>query len=491
MNRRQFCRSAVASGITAAFFTGCNRRAPDATAVDTNIPAISLDGAQMELDKAAVKELGESLSGPVMLSGHPQYDTARTIWNGMHDKRPALIARCIDSNDVSKAVSFARDHNLLLAVRGGGHSWPGKSVCDGGLMIDLSQMNTVTVDATARRASAGGGALLNGLDSATLEHGLVTTTGVVSHTGVGGYTLGGGFGRLNRKYGLTIDNLMGATIVTADGQVRRISADNEPDLFWAIRGGGGNFGVVTEFEYRLHPFDRNVLSGSILWPIAQARDVLEHYAEAAAGYSDEMYIGPVMARLPDVGDVIIMDVVYNGDPARGEKELAPLRAVSEPVVDGVEVQDHMVMQTSNDVVFGHGIRSYAKNGMVREWSQGLVDALVDSYNPKLFLANHVAGGAVKRVGELDTAFPHRNAEIMLVFASGWTDAEQDEDMIAETRALYRAVEPYMGGYYDNIEFDRDAATGNYGPSYERLSKVKAKFDPGNLFRLNSNIEPAV
>jgi FAD/FMN-containing dehydrogenase len=490
MNRRQFCRSAVAAGVTSSFLTACDWQ-PDAATADTSTPAVSLDGAEIELDKAAVRELGDSLSGPVMLSGHPQYDAARTIWNGMHDKRPALIARCLDNDDVSQAVSFARDNNLLVAVRGGGHSWPGKSICDGGLMIDLSHMNAVTVDADARRARAGGGTLLNALDSATLEHGLVTTTGVVSHTGVGGYTLGGGFGRLNRKYGLTIDNLAGATIVTADGQVRRISADNEPDLFWAIRGGGGNFGVVTEFEYRLHPFDRKLFSGSILWPVAQARDVLEHYAEAAAGYSDEMYIGPIMARLPEVGDVIVMDVVYNGDPARGEKELAPLRAVGKPVVDGVTVQDHMFMQTVNDAIFHHGIRSYAKNGMVREWTQGLVDALVDSYNPNLFVANHVAGGAVKRVGEVDTAFPHRNAEIMLVFASGWADPAQDEAMIAATRALYEAVEPYMGGYYDNIEFDREAATGNYGPAYERLAKIKGRFDPGNLFRLNSNIEPSV
>lgn len=490
MDRRQFCRSAVAAGVTTAFFTACGRRPPDAATADTSIPAISLDGTEMELEKAAIREFGDSLSGPVMLSGHPEYDAARTIWNGMHDKRPALIARCLDSADVSQAVSFARDNDLLVAVRGGGHSWPGKSVCDGGLMIDLSQMNRVTVDADARRARAGGGTLLNGLDSAVLEHGLATTTGVVSHTGVGGYTLGGGFGRLNRKYGLTIDNVTGATIVTADGQVRTISADNEPDLFWAIRGGGGNFGVVTEFEYRLHPFERNVFSGNMVWPIDQARDVLGHYAEAASDYSDEMYIGPVMARLPDVGDVIIMDVVYNGDPAKGEKELAALRAVGKPVLDAVKVQDHMIMQTINDVIFGHGIRSYAKNGMVREWSQGLVDALVDSYNPNLFLANHVAGGAVKRIGELDTAFPHRNAEIMLVFAAGWTDAAQDQAMIAETRALYEAVEPYMGGYYDNIEFDRDAATGNYGPAYDRLTKVKGRFDPGNLFRLNSNIEPA-
>lgn len=356
MDRRQFCHSAVALSVSAAV-SGCNRQQFDASRADTAIPAISLDGAEIELEAAAVRELGESLSGPVMLSGHPQYDSARTIWNGMHDKRPALVARCLHSDDVSQAVSFARDHNLLVAVRGGGHSWPGKSVCDGGIMIDLSQMNTVTVDPDARRARAGGGALLNTLDSTSLQHGLVTTAGVVSHTGVGGYTLGGGFGRLNRKYGLTIDNLMGATIVTADGRIRMINADNEPDLFWAIRGGGGNFGVVTEFQYQLHPFNRNVLSGNIVWPIDQARDVLEHYAENASGYSDEMYIGPIMAQLPDIGDVIVVDVVYNGDPAQGERELAPLRAVGTPLADSVMVQDYMVLQTSNDAALGHGVRS--------------------------------------------------------------------------------------------------------------------------------------
>ena len=405
MDRRQFCRSAVAAGVAAAFLPGCGREAPEATQADTGIAAISLEGDDISLEKAAIKELGDAFSGTVMLSGHPQYDTARSIWNGMHDRRPALIAQCANNDDVRHAVDFARDNNLLVAVRGGGHSWPGKSVCDGGIMIDLSQMNTVDVDADARQARAQGGALLNALDTTALDKGLVTTAGVVSHTGVGGYTLGGGFGRLNRRYGLTIDNLLGATIITADGQVRTVSTDNEPDLFWAIRGGGGNFGVVTEFIYQLHPFDRNVLSGSIVWPIADARDVLEWYAEVAADLSDEMYIGPVMAADPNAGEVMVMDVVYNGDPAQGEKELAPLRAIGKPIMDGVTVQDYMVLQTINDVPFGHGIRSYAKNGMVKEWSQGLVDTLIDAYNPKLFLANHVAGGAVKQVGETDNGVP--------------------------------------------------------------------------------------
>jgi FAD/FMN-containing dehydrogenase len=490
MDRRQFCRSAVAAGVAAAFLPGCGKETPVATQADTGIMAVSLDGAEIELSRAAIRELGDALSGPVMLSGHPQYDTARMIWNGMHDKRPALIARCLSADDVSNAVSFARDNNVLVAVRGGGHSWPGKSVCDGGLMIDLSQMNTVTADVDTRRARAQGGALLNALDTAALEKGLVTTAGVVSHTGCGGYTLGGGFGRLNRKYGLTIDNVTGARIITADGRIRWISAEEDPDLFWAIRGGGGNFGVVTEFEYQLHPFDRNVLSGNIVWPLDQARDVLEFYAEWSAGLSDELYVGPTLARIPDAGDSVIMEVVYNGDAAAGEKELAPLRAIGKPTVDGVAVQDYMIMQTSADAMMAHGVRSYAKNGMVREWSQGLVDTLIDAFDPRVFLTNHVAGGAVKQVGETDTAFPHRNAELMLVFVTGWMDPAMDQEMIQATRAQYAAIEPYMGGYYDNIEYDRDARVGNYGPAYQRLSRIKAQYDPGNLFRLNSNIEPA-
>ena len=490
MDRRKFCRSAVAAGAAAAFLPAWGKETPVASRADTGIAAVSLDGAEIELNKTVIKELGDAMSGPVMLSGHPQYNSARMIWNGMHDKRPALIARCLTAEDVSTAVSFARDHDLLLAVRGGGHSWPGKSVCEGGLMIDLSQMHGASADAGTRTATVQGGALLNNLDSAALEKGLITTAGVVSHTGCGGFTLGGGFGRLNRKYGLTIDNVTAAQIVTADGRVRRISVEAEPDLFWAIRGGGGNFGVVTEFQYQLYPFDRNVLSGNILWPLEQARDVLEFYAEWSAGLSDELYVGPALAKMPEVGDSVIMEVVYNGDPAAGEKELAPLRATGKPVVDGVKVQDYMIMQTQEDATLAHGVRSYAKNGMVKEWSQGLVDTMIDAYDPRVFLTNHVAGGAVKRVGELETAFPHRNAELMLVFVSGWADPALDQEMIAATRAQYDAIKPFMGGYYDNIEYDRDASIGNYGPAYERLSRIKEQYDPGNLFRLNSNIEPS-
>jgi FAD/FMN-containing dehydrogenase len=472
---------------------GCERRPSGGTPADTSLPGISLSGNEIELEAAAINELGDALTGEVLLASHPDYDTARRIWNGMHDKRPALIARCLNSTDVTHAVTFARERELLVAVRGGGHSWPGKSTCDGGMMIDLSRMNEVTVDPEAQRAFAGGGTLLNGLDTAALPHGLVTTAGVVSHTGVGGFTLGGGFGRLNRKFGLAVDNVRSVEIVTADGQVRTISEEQDPDLFWAIRGGGGNFGVVTRFEYQLHPFDRNCLSGMIAWPIEQARDVLDFYGEWYIGLSDELYAGPAMLTMPDGQGVLAMEVVYAGDPAAGERELAPLRAVGTPLEDGVGMQDYMVMQTQEDQTFAHGIRSYAKNGMVETVTPELVDAMIEAYrpDPRIAMFTHTAGGAVKRVDELATAFPHRNAETMIIIGGGWTDPAEDEDAIAVSREWYYQLDPFTGGYYDNIEYEGEEAAGNYGPAYERLRRVKGQYDPMNLFRLNSNIEPAV
>ncbi len=495
MDRRKFVRTTLAAGFAAGFPTiyGCSERATVANEADHGIAATSLDGAEIELVKAQIRELAEALTGPVLLSEDPAYDGARKVWNGMHDKHPALIARCQNTQDIRHAVDFARDNNVLLAVRGGGHSWPGKSTCDGGLMLDLSQMANVDVDPDSQTAWCEGGALLGNLDDATLANGLVTTAGVVSHTGVGGYTLGGGFGRLNRKYGLTIDNLLGAEIITADGQVRMVSADNEPDLFWAIRGGGGNFGAVSRFRFQLHPFDRNILSGMIVWPVAQARDVLEFYAEWQGGLSRELYTGPAMLTLPDGTGVIAMEVVYNGDPVQGEKELAPLRAIGSPIDDGIKLQDYKIMQTQEDATLAHGIRSYAKNGMVKEFSQGLVDDMIDAFipDPRAAVFTHTCGGAVKDHGELDTAFPHRNAETMLVYFTGWMDPEQDADGKAMCRQWHDALQAHHGGYYDNIEQDTAGTVSrNYGPNYGRLREIKAQVDAGNLFRMNSNIEPA-
>ena len=492
MDRRHFCRTAIAAGVasSAPWLSACR----GARQAEAGIPAVSLDGAAIELEAAAVRELGEALTGPVMLAGHPEYDVARRIWNGMHDKRPALIARCLSAQDVSEAVTFARERELLLAVRGGGHSWPGKSVCDGGMMIDLSQMNAVRVDPGQQRAFVPGGTLLQGLDTAARQHGLITTAGVVSHTGVGGFTTGGGFGRLNRKFGLAIDNLRSVEIVTADGRIRRVSEGQDADLFWAIRGGGGNFGVVTEFEFQLHPMALEVLSGNIVWPIDQARDVLDFYAEWHGGLSDDLYVGPAMVTTPEGQGLLIMEVVHAGDPAAGEKELAPLLRVGTPINNGVKVQDYMIMQTQEDATAHHGIRSYAKNGMVKEITPAFVTAMIEAYrpDPRVALFTHTCGGAVSRVDELATAFPHRRAATMLVFASFWTDAAQDEEAIALTRDWYGRLEPFMGGYYQNIEFEIDAtAAGNYGPAYPRLTEIKGRYDRMNLFRLNSNVKPTV
>jgi len=494
MDRRRFCKTTIAASMAVAYplLAACEKKGTVATQANTSIRGISLDGAEIELEKAAIKELGDAMNGPVMLSGHPDYDGARKIWNGMHDKRPALIARCQNAEDICHAVDFARERNLLLAVRGGGHSWPGKSTCDDGMMLDLADMKNIDVDVAGQTAWCQGGALLGHLDDATLEHGLVTTAGVVSHTGVGGFTLGGGFGRLNRKYGLTIDNVLGAEIVTADGTVRQISADNEPDLFWAIRGGGGNFGVVSKFHYQLHPMDRNVFSGMLVWPVEQARDVLEFYAEWSPSVSRELYVGPVMATMPDGTGIVAMEVVYNGDPAAGEKELAPMRAIDTMIDDSVKLQDYKVLQTHEDATVAHGIRSYAKNGMVKKFTQALVNDMIDAYipDPRAAIFTHTAGGAVKDHGELDTAFPHRNAESMIVYFTGWTDPAEDEEGKAMCKQWHAALESHTGGYYDNIEWEGDkTVVGNYGPNYARLSTVKGQFDPGNLFRMNSNIKP--
>jgi hypothetical protein len=488
MKRREFFHSTLAASIAAAYPFMTN-----AALADTSVAAVSLDGNEIELEKAVIREFAQQLKGPLLMPGDTQYDYARRVWNGMHDRHPALIARCANSDDVRLAVTFAGERDLLLSVRGGGHSWPGKSVCDGGLMIDLAEMNTVTADPGKQRAYAQGGALLNGLDTASLEHGLVTTAGVVSHTGVGGFTLGGGFGRLNRKYGLTIDNLVSAELVTADGQVRMVNAEENPDLFWAIRGGGGNFGVATRFEYQLHPFDRNVLSGMILWPIEQAREVLDFYGSWYGGLSDDLYIGPAMVTMPDGVSVVMMEVVYAGDPVAGEKELAPLRKIGKPMKDTVTVQDYMVMQTQEDGTWAHGIRSYAKNGMASEITPALIDAMIESFipDPRLGFFTHTAGGAVSRVDEMATAFPHRNAESMIAVGGGWMDPAQDNEAMALARAWFKQLEPFTGGYYDNIDFDGANSKGrNYGPAYERLSVIKGQYDPGNLFRLNRNIKPA-
>jgi FAD/FMN-containing dehydrogenase len=461
--------------------------------VTADVPAVKLDGGSTTLPMAAVQELADSLSGTLLTRSDGAYDATRQIWNGMHQRRPALISRCANAQDVANTVSFARDHGCLLSVRGGGHSFPGKSQCEGGVMLDLADMKKVEVDPARRVARVDGGALLYTMDKATQAHGLATTAGVVSHTGVGGLTLGGGFGRLNRKYGLTIDNLLAAELVTADGKVRRVSADENPDLFWGIRGGGGNFGVATRFEFRLHPVGPRLLAGNVLWPMDQARGMLEFWAERAAALSDELYVAPFMTTMPDGRPAAGLDLLFAGDPAAGAKEMAPFRGFGKPLADAVDLVEYMAVQTAIDDATPHGMRYYIKNGMIGDYSQALVDAMLEVYRPLpgLELFYHTAGGAVARVPEDATAWPHRNAETMIGIIVGWQDAAQDAQIVGAVREMWRGIEPLTGGYYSNLREEAEASTvANFGPSYERLVALKTAYDPANLFRLNANVKPA-
>jgi len=494
-SRRRFCQSALAVSSASLFPNAVvfSQSATSSRAIPSEIRGVRLNGGDTSIEGAAVRELAESLDGQLLISGDFGYNGARQIWNGMHDRYPAIIVRARSTTDVVNAVDFARERELLLAVKGGGHSWPGRSVADGALMIDLSGINGVTVDPDTRRARIGGGALLYNLDFAAMRHNLVTTAGIVSHTGVGGLTLGGGYGRLGRKFGLTIDNLMSAQVVTANGRVLRLSADENKDLFWAIRGGGGNFGVATEFEFALHEVSPDMYGGVMLWPVARARDVLDYYAENSTNFSDELFMAPGMATAADGSAVLAMDICFCGNPSDAERELAPLRSVARPAVDGAVPVSYLTMQTRLDGATRHGIRSYVKSGMVGEFTPALIDAMLGSFEPGrgVIINSFATGGRIAQVTETATAWPHRNAHSLIGAVSFWSDARLDKARIGSTRSIWSGLEPHTGGYYANIQTDGAEVAGNYGPVYERLVATKNAHDPMNLFRLNSNIRPTV
>jgi FAD/FMN-containing dehydrogenase len=493
LSRREFCHSAaLAAGLLPSAFA-FGQAKPAARSIPSSIRAVKLNGTATSLEAAALRELAGSLDGQLLLEGDFGYDGARRIWNGMHDRHPAAIVRARSTADVANAVSFARERELLLAVKGGGHSWPGQSTADGALMIDLSALNEVTIDPGTRRARVGGGALLYDLDFASVRHNLATTAGIVSHTGVGGLTLGGGYGRLGRKLGLTIDSLLAAELVCADGRARRVSAEENKDLFWAIRGGGGNFGVVTEFEFALHDVPADMYGGVIQWPLASARDVLHYYAEHSSRFSDEMFMAPGLTTGADGSALLAIDICYCGDPRNAERELAPLRAVARPAIDGAVPASYLTMQTRQDGVARPGIRSYIKSGMVGAFTPALIETLLEGFEPgKGYVVNSFAtGGRIAQVAETATAWPHRNAHAMVGVVAFWADAGLDSARMGAIRSLWSKLEPHVGGYYANIQGDDIEVAGNYGPVYKRLVTIKNAYDPMNLFRLNSNIPPTV
>ena len=459
-----------------------------------------------KLPSTKVEELRRNISGQVVLPEDAAYDDARRIWNAMIDKRPALIVRCASTADVARAVNFARDSGLLLAVRGGGHNIAGNAVCDGGIVIDLSQMRAAKVDPGSRRITIEGGATLADLDAATQAHGLATPVGINSTTGVAGLTLGGGFGWLSRKHGMTIDNLESAEVVTAAGTVVRASASEHPDLFWALRGGSGNFGVVTRFEFRLHPIGPDVLSGLIVYPFSEAKPVLRQYREFAAKAPDELAVWTVLRRAPPLPflpekmhgkEMVALALCYAGDPVRGEALIAPLRKFGNPVGEHVGVQPYAAWQQAFDPLLTAGARNYWKSHNFSTLDDRLFDAVIEyigklpSSQCEIFFG--AIGGATTRPAPDSAAYAHRDAQFVMNVHGRWDDAADDERCMRWARDFFNASAPFAsGGVYVNFltADEGDRVRGAYGPNYDRLAQVKRKYDPANLFRVNQNIAPA-
>jgi FAD/FMN-containing dehydrogenase len=458
----------------------------------------------MSLDQAAAAGI-PGFAGTIVWPGDRDYDAARAIWNAMHDRRPALVARCTSARDVAAAVCFGRDRGLRIAVRCGGHSLPGFSVCDDGIVVDLRGLNAVNVDPVARRVTVGGGALLRELDQATQAHGLVVPTGNVSHTGLGGLALGGGVGHLMRRFGLTIDSLVSAEVVTADGRILRASADEHPDLFWGIRGGGGNFGVVTQFEFTLHELSE-VMVLVMFHEVAEARAAFERAEQTmVADTPDELWWACLLGKAPAMPWIpssltgapgAISFVEWSGDLADGHVLLSALNGELAPAATLHTVMPFLALQTVTDYMAPHGLNSYIKAGLATELSDGLIDALLEHAGQVMSPVSQIEmlamGGAIGRVDPAATAFPHRNSRWLFNAHATWASPDDTDAELAWLRRTFAALEPHLsGGAYVNMMGDSDgvAGTGAHSGTLRRLQAVKAAYDPDNVFRLNQNIAP--
>lgn len=499
MDRRRFIRSSLSAAV-AASIPGTQALAASLlhtpTSVPADIEAITGEGTEVTLPQAAVQELSDSLKGRLLLPGSQAYDEARTVLNPSFDRHPALVVQPTGSADVQNAVDFARDNSLLLAVKCGGHSASGKSSCDKGLQIDLSQLRNARVDRAAKTARIAGGSLLGELDHEAMSHGLVTTAGSVSHTGVGGLTLGGGFGRLGRRFGLSIDNVLEMDIVTPDGKLRSVGPQNDPDLYWALRGGGGNFGVVTSFLFQLHEMQRDVVTGYIAYPLSEAKQILRFYAEYSEKMPDEMSMGAgVGSRLgqePRVG----IYFVWSGDPARAESYVEPLRKAGTVEFESVQSMDYVAVQRSGDIDDTRAFTGYMKSGFIDTISEDLIDNLIDNFAAHPDRATRFgfgqSGGAIGRVGRTDTAFSHREANFNLLSFVSWKTGDEGEEHVKYINSHWSNVEPFTTGFYVNDHFDQPQEQVNrtYRENFPRLLRIKQKYDRTNLFRLNANIRSA-
>jgi FAD/FMN-containing dehydrogenase len=452
----------------------------------------------------SVAEFEDSLRGTLLRPGDEGYDEARTVWNAMVDERPALVVRCAGTADVVSAVAFAREHDHLISVKGGGHNIAGRAVKDDALMIDLSPMNAVRVDPDAKTARVQPGVVLNELDHETQAFGLATPVGYNSTTGVAGLTLGGGFGWLSRKHGLTVDNLVSADVVTAEGELVHASESENEDLFWGIRGGGGNFGIVTSFEFELHEVGPEVLSGPIVHPFEDTASVLSEYREFTADAPREATAWFVIRHAPPLPfipeewhgrKVLILAAFYAGDPSDGEAVLQPLRDVGDPIADAVGPHRYADWQQAFDGLSEAGARNYWKSHNFVEITDGMIETFVEFGERIPSAATEIAcaqlGGAINDVPVDATAYPHRNAEFTMNLHTQWEDPTQDDECIAWAREVHEAMAPHAtGGVYANFVSeevgDQQAA---YRENYDRMVEVKNEWDPNNVFRLNHNVQP--
>lgn len=466
----------------------------------------TLDAGKTVVSAAAIEALAGPLRGKALTAGDPGYDEARTIWNAMVDRRPALIVQCAQAGDVISAVRFARDNKLLVSVRGGGHNIAGNAVCEGGLLIDLSQMKSVRVDTATRRARVEPGATLADVDKETQAFSLVVPSGINSTTGIAGLTLGGGFGWTTRKFGLTIDNLVSADVVTADGELVRASQTENPDLFWGIRGGGGNFGVVTAFEFQVHELGPQVLSGLVVHPFDDAATVLKQYRDALESAPDELTCWAVMRQAPPLPflppewhgkEVVVLAMCYCGDQAEGEKATARLRSIGKPIADVVAPTPFTAWQQAFDPLLTPGARNYWKSHDFTALPDAAIGLLIDAIRnlpgPECELFIGHVGGAAGRIATDATAFPQRSSHFVMNVHARWREPQMDKACIDWARKLFEATKPHAAGTaYVNFmpQDESDRVEAAYGANFQRLAQVKRRYDPSNLFRMNQNVRPA-
>jgi FAD/FMN-containing dehydrogenase len=448
------------------------------------------------IPNSALQEFRSTLCGQSFCPGEQGYDAARTVPNAMINRRPAIIARCAGAGDVISCVRFAREHDVLTSIRGGGHSVAGKSLCDDGLMIDLSAMKGIRVDPAHRTVRAEAGLTLGEFDRETQAFGLATTLGTVSKTGISGLTLGAGWGHLHAKYGLALDNLISLDVVTADGRLLTANASENEDLFWGLRGSGGNLGVVTSLEYRLHEVGP-VFGGAVCYSPNEAKELLHFFRDWADRIPDELVIQCASISLPSAGRVFAIAACYHGDLSQGEKVLQPLRSLSKPVADLFAPISYVQMQSMFDPFFPPGRLTYVKSNFVHSLSDGAIETFAafvgESPSPHSFApALEHWHGAATQVGITDTAFPHRQHPYNLMIWSNWESDSDSEKNIQWTRECWSAMKPFLiSSAYGNYVSDEGEAIAReaYGPNYDRLVVLKNRYDPTNFFRMNHNIQP--